>query len=105
MLEEIRGAKTSVSMLMYGYKPGDVADDFTEALIAALDRGCAVRLAVDAVGSEVRFGSKALFAEIVDAGIPVVMNRGMMPDVSGVLGGTGRSAGRSATSATSTTGR
>ncbi len=89
MLEEIRGAQTSVSLLMYGYKPGDVADDFTDALIEALDRGCAVRLAVDAVGSEVRFGSKALFAEIVDAGIPVVMNKGMMPDVVGELGGDG----------------
>jgi cardiolipin synthase len=86
MLEDIRAAKTSVSMLMYGYKPGDVADDFTDALKDALARGCAVRLAVDAVGSEVRFGSKELFAEIVDAGIPVVMNKGMMPDIAGELG-------------------
>jgi cardiolipin synthase len=90
MLEDIRAATTSVSLLMYGYKPGDVADDFTEALIGALDRGCAVRMAVDAVGSEVRFGSKELFAEIVDAGIPVVMNKGMMPDIVGELGGDGQ---------------
>ena len=86
MLDDIRAGTTSVSMLMYGYKPGDVADEFTAALKDALGRGVAVRLAVDAVGSEVRFGSKEMFADLVGAGIPIVMNKGMMPDTTGLLG-------------------
>jgi cardiolipin synthase len=86
MLEEIRGATASVSMLMYGYKPGDIGDEFTAALKDALGRGVAVRMAVDAIGSEVRLGSKAQYADLVGAGIPIVMNKGMMPDVAGLLG-------------------
>ncbi len=86
MLDDIRAATTSVSLLMYGYKPGDIGAEFTAALKDALGRGVAVRLAVDAVGSEVRAGSKALFADLVAAGIPIVMNKGMMPDVAGELG-------------------
>ncbi len=86
MLEEIRGATTSVSLLMYGYKPGEIGDEFTTALKDALGRGVAVRLAVDAIGSEVRMGSKALYADLVAAGIPIVMNKGMMPDTAGLLG-------------------
>lgn len=86
MLDDIRAASRSVSLLMYGYKPGDVADAFTAALKDALARGCTVRLAVDAIGSEVRFGSREMFADLVAAGIPVVMNKGMMPDVAGPLG-------------------
>ncbi len=86
MLDDIRAARTSISLLMYGYKPGDVADAFSAALKDALARGCAVRLAVDAIGSEVRFGSREMFADLVAAGIPIVMNKGMMPDVTGTLG-------------------
>jgi cardiolipin synthase len=86
MLDDIRAAATSVSLLMYGYKPGDIGDEFTAALKDALGRGVAVRLAVDAIGSEVRFGSKELFADLVAAGIPIVMNKGMMPDTAGLLG-------------------
>ena len=48
MLDDIRAATTSVSLLMYGYKPGDIGDEFTTALTDALGRGVAVRLAVDA---------------------------------------------------------
>jgi cardiolipin synthase len=86
MLDEIRSATASVSLLMYGYKPGDIGDDFTVALKDALGRGVDVRLAIDAVGSEVRLGSKALYADLVAAGIPIVMNKGMMPDTAGLLG-------------------
>jgi cardiolipin synthase A/B len=86
MLADIEAAETSVHLLMYGYKPGDIGEKFREALTAKVAAGVDVRLAVDAIGSEVRFGSKGLFAQLVDAGIPIVMNKGMMPDVTGPLG-------------------
>jgi cardiolipin synthase len=90
MLEEIRGASSSVSLLMYGFKPGDIGEEFKAALIERQEAGVEVRLAIDAIGSEVRGQSKQLYRDIVAAGIPVVMNRGMMPDVTGPLGGGGR---------------
>jgi len=86
MLADIEAAGTSVHLLMYGYKPGEIGEKFREALTGRAAAGVDVRLAVDAVGSEVRFGSKELFAQLVDAGIPIVMNKGMMPDVTGTLG-------------------
>ena len=86
MLADIEAAEASVHLLMYGYKPGDIGEKFRVALTAKAAAGVDVRLAVDAIGSEVRFGSKELFAQLVDAGIPIVMNKGMMPDVTGPLG-------------------
>jgi cardiolipin synthase len=90
MLEAIRAASSSVSLLMYGFKPGDIGEEFKAALIERQEAGVEVRLSIDAIGSEVRGQSKQLYRDIAGAGIPVVMNRGMMPDVTGPLGQGGR---------------
>ena len=54
MLEAIRGATSSVSLLMYGFKPGDIGEEFKAALIDRQQAGVEVRLSIDAIGSEVR---------------------------------------------------
>jgi cardiolipin synthase len=86
MLADLGAATSSINMLMYGFKPGDVGSEFRDILVAKAQAGIPVRLSVDAVGSEVRAGSKALFGELVDGGVQVVQNRGMFPDVRGPLG-------------------
>jgi len=73
-------------MLIYGFKPGDIGSAFRDVLLAKVAAGIPVRLSVDAVGSEVRAGSKVLFRELVEGGVQVVQNRGMFPDVRGPLG-------------------
>ncbi len=86
MLEDLRAATSSINMLIYGFKPGDIGSEFRDVLLAKVLEGIPVRLSVDAVGSEVRAGSKALFRELVAGGVLVVQNRGMFPDVRGPLG-------------------
>ena len=54
--------------------------------VAKAQAGIPVRLSVDAVGSEVRAGSRGLFRELVEGGVVVVQNRGLFPDVRGPLG-------------------
>jgi cardiolipin synthase A/B len=86
MLDDLRAATSSINMLIYGFKPGDIGSEFRDVLVAKVADGIPVRLSVDAVGSEVRAGSKALFRELVDGGVQIVQNRGMFPDVRGPLG-------------------
>ena len=86
MLEDLRAAESSINMLIYGFKPGDIGSAFRDVLLEKVAAGIPVRLSVDAVGSEVRAGSKALFGELVEGGVQVVQNRGMFPDVKGTLG-------------------
>jgi cardiolipin synthase len=86
MLDDLRAATSSVHVLIYGVKPGDIGSEFRDVLLAKVAEGIPVRLSVDAVGSEVRAGSKGLFRELVEGGVLVVQNRGMFPDVRGPLG-------------------
>ena len=90
MLEDLRAAGSSIDMCMYGFKPGEIGSEFRDVLLAKVLDGIPVRLSVDAVGSEVRAGSKVLFRELVEGGVQVVQNRGMFPDVRGPLGPGGR---------------
>jgi cardiolipin synthase len=86
MLNDLQAATSSINMLIYGFKPGDIGSEFRDVLLAKVAAGIPVRLSVDAVGSEVRAGSKDLFRELVEGGVQVVQNRGMFPDVRGPLG-------------------
>jgi cardiolipin synthase len=86
MLDDLRAASSSIHVLIYGIKPGDVGSAFRDILLAKVAEGIPVRVSVDAVGSEVRAGSRPLFRELVDGGVQVVQNRGLFPDVRGPLG-------------------
>jgi cardiolipin synthase len=86
MFDDLRAASSSIHVLIYGIKPGDVGSELRDILLAKVADGIPVRVSVDAVGSEVRAGSRPLFRELVDGGVQVVQNRGMFPDVRGPLG-------------------
>ena len=86
MLEAIAGATSSVHLLIYGFQAGEIGTTFRDALVARAQAGVEVRLAVDAVGSAIDFGSKALYAELAAAGISIVANDGLVPDRDGLLG-------------------
>jgi cardiolipin synthase len=93
MLEDIAAARDHVHLLIYGYKPGEIGSTFRDALAAKVAEGVTVRLQVDAVGSEMDFGSKALFAELLAAGVQVVGHDGLFIVRRGQLGAR-RAAGR-----------
>jgi cardiolipin synthase A/B len=86
MLEDIAAAQDHIHLLIYGYKPGEIGTTFLEALAAKAAAGVEVRLAVDAVGSEVDFGSRALFRQLVEAGVQVVAHDGIFVARSGEIG-------------------
>ena len=85
MLADVEAARDHVHLLIYGYKPGDIGTTFRDALAAKVREGVAVRLEVDAVGSEIDFGSKDLFADLLGAGVEVVAQDGIFVFRSGSL--------------------
>jgi cardiolipin synthase A/B len=86
MLEDIRAATDHIHLLIYGVKPGDIGTEFLEALAAKVAEGVTVRLEVDAIGSEVDFGSKAMFADFVRKGIEVTAHDGLVVVRTGPIG-------------------
>ena len=86
MLEDIAAATNHVHLLIYGYKAGDIGETFLTALAERVAAGVEVRLAVDAIGSEVDFGSKDLFRRLREAGVEVVAYDGIVVVRSGELG-------------------
>lgn len=86
MLDDIAAARDHIHLLIYGYKPGEIGTTFRDALAAKVSEGVDVRLQVDAIGSEVDLGSKALFHELVAAGVKVVAHDGVVVLREGQLG-------------------
>ena len=86
ILEDIAAARQHVHLLIYGYKPGDIGTTFRDALAAKVAEGVEVRLQVDAIGSELDFGSKALFHDLVGAGVQVVAHDGVFVVRQGPVG-------------------
>ncbi len=86
MLDDIAAATDHVHLLIYGYKPGDIGETFLTALADKVAAGVEVRLAVDAIGSEVDFGSKDLYRRLREAGVQIVAHDGIMVVRSEALG-------------------
>jgi cardiolipin synthase len=86
MFDDLRAATSSIHVLIYGIKPGDVGSELRDILVAKVAEGIPVRVSVDAVGSEIRATSRPLFRELVEGGAQIVQNRGAFPDVRGPLG-------------------
>ncbi len=78
ILEDIAAATDHVHLLIYGYKPGDIGELFLDALADRVKAGVEVRLAVDAIGSEVDLGSKDLFRRLREAGVEIVAHDGVV---------------------------
>jgi cardiolipin synthase len=87
ILDDIRAAQTSVHIAEYGFKPGQLADELVPILQDKAGQGIPVRLVVDRIGSAVDFTSKAMFDQLVGAGVQVVQNDAALIDRDGLLGG------------------
>jgi cardiolipin synthase len=86
MLEDIKAATTSVHLLIYGFQPGDIGTEFRDALVERAAAGVEVRLAVDAIGSQVDFNARGLYADLRSNGVTIVANDGLFPDRDGAMG-------------------
>ena len=106
MLEDIRGATSSVSINQFGFRPGHIGDTFAEALVAKAAEGVPVRLVVDRNGSDPEGSSREFYEQLVAAGIQVCTTRATkLRAADGPLGGGGVGAGTSPRSGTSTIAR
>ena len=72
MLEAIRNARHSVNMEMSIFRPGDLGDQFAQALAERARAGIDVRLLIDGLGSDV---SGAMESVMVSAGVRVRVYR------------------------------
>ncbi len=91
MLQDIAEARDHIHLLIYGYKPGDIGSRFRDLLLAKVREGVTVRLEVDAMGSEVPFGSRGLYGELRAGGVETTANHGLPFDRLSrrLLGGSG----------------
>lgn len=69
MLEAIRGAENSVSLMSYIFDSDRVGEQFLDELVAARDRGVEVRVLIDHVGS--RYSKPTMVARLREVGIEV----------------------------------
>jgi cardiolipin synthase A/B len=87
ILDDVGAARSSVHIIQYGFRPGEVADRFGPVLKAKVRQGVAVRLIVDQLGSAVDLSSAAMFDDLAAGGVQIVRNDPLAIDRDGLLGG------------------
>ena len=91
MLDDLARASSSIHIVQFGFRPGNVGDRFAEALLAKAREGVAVRVVVDRNGSDPERGSSAFYERLVAGGIQVCMAAGSaLRGPFGPLGDDGR---------------
>lgn len=71
---DIEAAESSVHIIMYGWKSGEVGTELAELLESKLSEGVEVRILVDAVGSGPYSVSNEMYTSLVSAGAEIVVN-------------------------------
>jgi cardiolipin synthase len=90
MLADIRSASSSVHINQFGFRPGEVGEEFADVLVEKLRDGTPVRLVVDRQGSDPEAGARAFYERLTQAGAEVCVVRATKPRAAhGVLGAGG----------------
>lgn len=74
IFEDVRNARRSVHVLMFGWREGRIGTDFADLLIEKLREGVEVRVIVDSQGSRAYGAAKPMFDRLRDAGAQVCVN-------------------------------
>jgi cardiolipin synthase len=77
MLRDIEGATSSVHINQFGFRPGVIGEQFANVLLARAAAGVAVRVVVDARGSDPDGKSRDFYARLVAGGVEVRVVRAM----------------------------
>ena len=85
IFEDVRHAKSSVHVLMYGWREGTIGNAFADLLIQKLKQGVEVRVLVDSQGSHVFGSAEPMFKRLADAGAQIVVNDLLPLDEDGVF--------------------
>jgi cardiolipin synthase A/B len=81
---DVEGARSSVHILMFGWRAGDVGLAMAALLERKLAEGVAVRVIVDGLGSRPYQTGRAMFTRLAAAGAQIVVNDVFPPDRDGL---------------------
>jgi cardiolipin synthase len=82
---DVEGARSSVHILMFGWREGHVGLRMAALLERKLAEGVDVRVIVDGLGSRPYGAARAMFTRLVAAGAQIVVNDVMPPDRDGLF--------------------
>jgi cardiolipin synthase A/B len=85
ILADVEAAQSSVHILMFGWREGEIGMRMAEVLERKLAEGVEVRAIVDAFGSKPYKQARAMFTRLADAGAQIVVNDLMPPDRDGLF--------------------
>ena len=71
---DIEQATSSVHILMFGWREGEVGTQLADLLVSKLQAGVEVRIIVDAAGSKPYGPAEPMFTKLADAGAQIVVN-------------------------------
>jgi cardiolipin synthase A/B len=74
IFDDIRQAKSTVNILMFGWREGEVGTEMTDLLIDKMKQGVQVRVVIDAAGSKPYGPAKDMFHRLAGAGAEIVVN-------------------------------
>jgi cardiolipin synthase len=86
MLADIKAATEDIHILIFGFKAGEIGDEFRDVLVAKVASGVGVRIITEAAFSQPGLGSKEFYDTLVAGGVQVVANQGAFLDLDGLLG-------------------
>jgi cardiolipin synthase len=81
---DIEKARSSVHVLMFGWREGTVGTELTDLLIEKMKQGVEVRILLDASGSKPYGPAKPMFEKLAAAGAQIVVNDTFPPDRDGL---------------------
>jgi cardiolipin synthase A/B len=74
IFEDVENARSSVHILMFGWREGEVGTDMAALLRRKLAEGIEVRVLVDSFGSRPHEQAKEMFTRLAEAGAQIVVN-------------------------------
>jgi len=84
IMADIKSAKSTVNILMFGWREGTVGTEMTNLLIEKMKEGVEVRVIVDASGSKPYTDASAMFHKLADGGAQIVVNDTLPLDKDGL---------------------
>ena len=82
---DIEQAQSSVHIVMFGWREGEVGTRMTDLLIQKLKEGVEVRVLVDSQGSKPYGPAEPMFTRLAAAGAQIVVNDVLPPDKDGFI--------------------
>lgn len=74
IFDDIEGARSSVHILMFGWREGEVGTEMAALLERKLEEGVEVRVVLDAAGSKPYGPAEEMFTQLAAAGAQIVVN-------------------------------